>query len=210
MKPAHRLPEYVLGLLPPDERAEIEMLVRASPELQREVSEIAEALALTITPVAPSASARARLLDSLDGVDRFRPFFADLARRFDLAVDRIRALVARIDDAAAWEPSPVPWVRLIHFAAGPAAAVSDAGFVKVDAGATFPHHRHLGHETNIILEGTMLDGDRVYGPGEVVEWETGTEHEYSAGPERPLVIAAAHNGIQPSDPSLTPPRYKGE
>jgi anti-sigma factor RsiW len=201
-----RLPEYVLGLLPPDERHEIDQLVGASPELQREVAEISEALALTVAPVPPPPALRDRLLDSLGTAERFRPFLADLARRFDLAVGRISELLAGIDDLATWGPSPVPWVRLIHFAAGPAAAVSDAGFVRVEAGTKFPRHRHLGHETTIVLEGQMFDGARTYGPGEVVEYDTDTVHEYSAGPDGPLVMAVAHNGIEPTDPSI--PKYQ--
>jgi quercetin dioxygenase-like cupin family protein len=203
---SERLPEYVLGLLPPAESAEIDLLVGASPALQREVAEISEALASTVAPLAPPPALRERVLGSLGSAERFRPFFAELTRRLDLAVDKVREVLARIDDPDAWGPSPLPWIKLIHFSAGPAAAVADAGFVRVEAGAAFPRHRHLGHETTIVLEGQMRDGDRLYGPGEVVEWDTDTIHEYSAGPERSLVLCAAHNGIEPTDPSI--PKYE--
>lgn len=196
-----RLPELLLGLLPEDEARALAAEVAGSPELQREAAAVADTLAGPVAgsllPIAPSPRARARLLDSLAGPERFQPFVAEIARRFDLAADTVRALLARIDDALAWEPAPMPWVQLIHFQGGPASGAVDNGFVRVAAGAVFPRHRHLGPEMTFVLEGTMIDGDRRYGPGEVVEWPVDTQHGYRAGPERDLVIMVGYNGIEP-------------
>jgi hypothetical protein len=155
-----------------------------------------EALAAALMPVAPAAPVRARLLQSLGGPDRFRPFFAELAHRFDLALEPLRAALALIDDPARWLPSPVPGVRLIHFTAGPALAHADAGFVHVPAGMTFPRHRHLGPEMAVVLEGSVHDGGRVHRPGAVVEWPAGSLHDYRAGEGRDLVVIVAHHGIE--------------
>jgi hypothetical protein len=155
-----------------------------------------EPLAATLTPLAPPPAARDRLLRALDGPDRFRPFFADLARRFDLSIEAVRRVLSLVDDPPAWLPGPLPGVRLIHFSPGPALAGADAGFVQIPAGALFPRHRHLGPEMAVVLEGSVEDTGRVYHPGEVVEWPANSVHEYRAGAERDLVVIVAHHGIE--------------
>lgn len=150
---------------------------------------------VALPPVAPSRDLRARLLDSLAGPDRFRTFFAELARRFDLTVEVVRALLGRIDDPAAWEASPSPWIRLIHFPGGPAVAAADCGFVRVAAGKRFPRHGHDGDEMTFVLEGRALVGERALGPGDVVEVGAGDVHELVVAPERDLVLMVVHRGI---------------
>jgi putative transcriptional regulator len=200
MKPElrDRLPELALGTLPDAERDALRAEVAASPELQRELELLTEALARTaeaLPPLAPSPAARARLLESLSGPDRFRPFFAELARRFDLTVEAVRGLLARIDHPAAWEGSAVPWVKLIHFEGGPALAGADAGFVRVGAGTRFPRHAHQGRELAFVLEGRMIQGARTFGPGDIDDVGTETVHDYVVGPEADLVVMVWHHGI---------------
>ena len=153
------------------------------------------ALASALPPVAPSPGTRARLVAALAGPDRFRLFFADLARRFDLSIDAVAGVVSRIDDPEAWLPSPVPLVRLIHFSAGPALSGADTGLVRIPAGMVFPRHRHRGPELVVVLEGSMYDGGRLYQPGDVSERPADSVHDYQAGPDRDLVFIVAHYGI---------------
>jgi anti-sigma factor ChrR (cupin superfamily) len=194
-EPSPELAEYLLGMLPEAEAAEVRARLA---ELQREADEIGEALAQVasaLPAVTPSMAARARLVDSLSGPDRFRPFFAELERRFDLTVQSLRALLARVDDAEAWEATPLPGVKLIHFAGGPGLAGADAGFVRVAAGTTFPRHSHGGPELNFILEGQMLIGQRVLGPGDSDEAAGDVIHEYQAGADADLVLMVWHHGV---------------
>jgi hypothetical protein len=198
LDPRERLTELVLGTLPDAEREELHALVAASPELQREIDLLTEALvgaAEALPPVAPSPGARARLLADLAGPDRFRPFFAELARRFDLGVEAVRALLARIDDPAAWEATEIPWVKLIHFDGGPALAGADAGFVRVSAGTRFPRHGHRGREMAFVLEGRMIQDARTFGPGDIDDVGTEMVHDYLVGPEADLVVMVWHHGI---------------
>jgi hypothetical protein len=167
----------------------------AGPELEGLDPEALLWVAEALPRGAPSAGARARLFEALEGPDRFRPFFAELARRFDLGVEALRGLLARVDDPAAWEGTPIPWIQLIHFQAGPAVVAKDTGFVRVGAGTTFPRHRHLGPETTFVLEGRMTEGDREYGPGDILEVREGDVHELVIRPERDVVAMVAHDGI---------------
>src|SRR5436190_18067811 len=77
LKPVQELlPDYVLGELPAEEQRELDALIAESPELRREVDRVTEALAATAShaaPVAPTPSLRARLLQTLGGVERFAP-----------------------------------------------------------------------------------------------------------------------------------------
>jgi anti-sigma factor ChrR (cupin superfamily) len=193
------LPEHALGTLPPEQAAQLQAELGRSPALARELDGIVAALvraAEALPPVAPDPSVRARLLRTLDSADRFAPFVARLTGLLDLTADAVRKLLTHIDDAAAWEPG-LPGMEMQHFAAGPRLATADAGFVRLQPGQSFPRHRHLGPEVSMVLEGAMCDGDRVYGPGQVLELAEGSEHSYSASSDRPLVLLTVHNGIQP-------------
>jgi len=166
-------------------------------ELAEEIGELSELLGhpSVLPPVAPAPALRARLLETLKGPDRFRPFFAELARRFDLTVDAVRGLLAKVDDPAAWEATPSPWIKLIHFPGGPALGTADAGFVRVAAGGTFPRHTHQGPELAFVLEGRMTKNGRTYLPGDIDEVPSDEVHEYTVGPEGDLVVMVWHNGI---------------
>jgi putative transcriptional regulator len=193
------IPEYVLGTLPEAQMREIAALVDASPALQREVDRAAEALAAsveTLPPLEPSPAVRSRLLDSLARAERFAPFFAQLERLLDLPVQAVRAVLARIDDAASWEPG-MPGMELQHFEAGPRLSTADAGLVRLQPGASFPRHRHVGQELTFVLEGRMIDGGEIYGPGSLVERLADTVHDYSATTEQALLIVTCHHGIVP-------------
>ncbi len=167
--------------------------------LDLEADDLRELLARTVEalpPVAPDPALRARLLGTLGSTDRFASFLDRAAGLLDLTVEAVRAAFSRIDDPGAWEPG-LPGMKMIHFVAGPRLATADAGFVRLQPGMSFPRHRHLGPEVTLVLEGAMRCGERLYGPGEVLEMAEGTEHEYSAAPERELVVLTIQNGIAP-------------
>jgi putative transcriptional regulator len=153
-------------------------------------------LAEALPPSLPDPGVRARLLRTLAGPDRFAPFLERIAAILDLTADAARALLARIDDPATWEPA-LPGVHMHHFQAGPRFATADAGFVRLRPGTAFPCHRHLGPEVTVVLEGAVRSGDEVYGPGAVIEMATDSVHDYRACDERDLVLVTIHNGILP-------------
>jgi quercetin dioxygenase-like cupin family protein len=201
------IPDYVLGTLAEDEKQAVDALISRSPEFRREVDRVADSLASSaeaLLPAAPPASraVRARLLRTVSGIERFAPFFDDLTRLFQLPVEAIRALLARIDDASRpWERSllgrALHGSELFHFTVGPqlAAAGAAGGVLRLDAGQNFPVHRHHGNEVTYVLEGGYMADGRVYGPGSQIEMPGDTSHDYQAAPERDLVIMVLHRGI---------------
>ena len=204
MKPVLDLiPDYVLGALPAEEQRHVDALIAQSPDLRREVDRVTEALVTTaakVPPVAPAPSLRARLLRTLDTVDRFAPFLDDLTRLFELPVETIRKLLARIDGPE-WETTllgvQLHGSELFHFPVGPRLRETGAagGVLRVKAGVTFPQHRHHGNEVTYVLEGGYIADGRTYGPGSSIEMTGGSEHDYRSAPERDLVIMVLHRGI---------------
>jgi putative transcriptional regulator len=201
------IPEYLLGSLAAEQRQALEALCLRSPEFRRQVDRVAEQLtraaeALAQGPVAAPAAVRARLMQTVAGVDRFAPFLDDLVRLFELPVDTIRGFLARIDDAGRpWERSvmgvTLQRAELFHFAVGPrlAAAGAAGGVLRLQAGCAFPVHTHHGTEVTYVLEGGYVADGRVYGPGAAIEMTGGTSHDYRAAAARDLVIMVLHRGI---------------
>lgn len=151
-----------------------------------------------LTPVAPPAELRARILAGLGGIERFRSVTEALRRFVDLGADAIAGLLRKIDDPTAWSTGlpGMASIRYFHFSPGPAAAGGEAGFVRLEPGATLPRHRHLGPERTFVVDGVMHDGGQVHGPGSVLESAAGSAHHYTAGPGRDLIIISLHNGIE--------------
>lgn len=188
------LPEYILGTLSEADRRDVEAALAGSPELRAEAASMADAfgaLALALPPAPPAPHVRARLLASIQGPERFMPFARALAGHFDLAVERVQALIRAIDDQlTVWDQGPMPGIELMHFSGGPRVATADVGFVKLPKGLHFPWHRHLGREINYVMQGSLRDYDgKVYGPGEAIIKETGTEHEFFVGDDAGALIA---------------------
>lgn len=153
-----------------------------------------------IEPVMPSPSVRARLMQTLDSVERFAPFFPALAALFELPIDDVRRHLSRIDGPD-WETSllgvELVGAELFHFQVGPtlAAAGAAAGVLRLRAGGHFPRHRHLGREVTFILEGGYVEGHHVLGPGSVIEMPGDSAHDYQAAEGRDLVMAVLHHGV---------------
>ncbi len=153
------------------------------------------------TEETPPAPARARLLDAVAGVGRFAPQLETIARLADLAGEALFALLRRIDEPDGWIDGP-PGIRYFHFSPGPTAAAPEAGVVRLRPGALFPRHRHLGDEATVVLEGLLIDDDgNRHAPGTVLSSAAGSEHAYTAGPGRDLVLVSMHGGIAFTDPA---------
>ncbi|HEY4187350.1 MAG TPA: cupin domain-containing protein [Polyangia bacterium] len=143
----------------------------------------------------PSQGVRQRLLRTLDGVDRFSPFFAAVQGAFDLTETALRDLLARLESTTGW--SFHGEARFFHFSPGPKLVGQEAGVVRMAPGVVFPRHLHRGGELTFVLDGLMNDRGRLHGPGSLVESEPGTAHDYrAAGVGRDLILLSRHGGIE--------------
>ncbi len=196
-----QLPEYVMHLLPAPEMRRLDSLLANDAVLAGEARDIEHALThglvATLPPITPSPAVRSRLLATIASADRWEPFLEPLGRILQLSLDKVRAVLAGMADPDRWERG-LPGIAIIHFDAGPALATADAGLIKFEPGVLFPKHRHIvGREITFVLEGTMIDGDRHYGPGSIVEPGPQTVHVCGATADRPLLLMVMHYGIEP-------------
>lgn len=203
------LPLYVLGALDEAEMNQVMLAVAADPQLADELAALEDAALALIAPVTPSFDVHARLLSSI-GAGSFERFAAQMARLYDVTVDRSRELLGLIDRTASWETA-LPGVHLVHFDGGPAYGAADCGFVKLDPGTAFPQHKHLGEEVSLILAGHVRDRTtgRVYGPGDEIVEGQDVEHDVVCeGDEACIYAARALNGISIAGAPARPPAKK--
>lgn len=145
----------------------------------------------------PSAELRRRVLASCDPATRLEGFVARFAELFDLGEARAREILAAANApmAAGWDATPLPGLRLFHFAGGPRVADADCGLVHLAAGTTFPRHRHLGLEWNFVLAGSAEESDgSLWQPGDLLVRETDSVHGYRALEGEPLLFAIVQEG----------------
>ncbi len=175
-------------------------------ELDADEAELLARLADTLTPVTPDAALRAALLAKASGPGRLHRFAEAVAAMVDVSVDKARELLDRVADATRWERDLFPGMDALWVEGGPAAANCIRGFARLDAGAAFPDHEHIGDEATLVLEGVMLEsGGAVVRPGETIVMRAGTAHNYRAAPDGPdllfFVVAKTAIGF-PGGPAL--------
>lgn len=180
----------------PDDPLEGELAGAADEGLVAETQDaVAAWVGQAIKPERPPGALRQRLLRTLDGADRYRPFFGAIQNIFDISETMLRGMLARIEEAAGW--SYHGDARYFHFEPGPLLAGQEAGVVRMAPGVVFPRHLHRGGELTFVLDGLMNDRDRLFGPGSLVEAEPGTTHDYrAAGVGRDLILLSRHGGIE--------------
>ena len=70
--------------------------------------------------------------------------------------------------------------------------------IRMEPGAGYPAHRHLGEETVLVLQGGYRDEQGEYREGEKVVNAAGSIHRPVAleGPEPCILLAVAHQGVE--------------
>jgi len=188
--------EYALGGLDEPARREVEShlgeCARCSAELDAARETLAQ-LALDLPPEAPPPELRERLMESTRG--RYQAFVDKLAMLWDLGRDKTAALLDALADAA-WEPSGIPGVELIHVEPGPRVAHADAGFIRFAPHLPFPLHGHQGDEKQLILDGGMLDDKGCsFEPGDFTYQADGSTHSFVTGAQGCLIATLLAGGI---------------
>jgi quercetin dioxygenase-like cupin family protein len=176
-----QLMDFVLGTLPERDRAEVALHVGGCSRCQKEAADAAESVALANPPEAPPRRIRRRVLKAADP-DRFASRVAGLAELFDLSEAEAKALLEGLNQAEGWEPGPVEGFSLRHGTRGPRLEGMYTGFVRLEPGTRFPHHKHLGREVMFVLEGGFRvdQNGAEYDAGDTLEMAEGTAHSFAA------------------------------
>jgi hypothetical protein len=131
----------------------------------------------------------------LDPPQRYAPFFRRIAELFDLSEDEVIAELTRLRNPCKWRWTGLRGVSKLAVRLGPAVRLGDAAFFRIDAGAHFPRHRHLGAERVLVLEGSYEDSNGlVHRAGELREWAAGTEHYFNVEGSAPCLLACVAFG----------------
>lgn len=178
----------------------------------RAIDEAREAMAATVSSSAstvrgPSPALRERLMKSIASTNRFDGFAARVAHILDVTQERALELLAAIDLATSWEPGPFPGVSLFHLQAGPRYPNAMAGFVRMTPGLAFPHHKHLGVEHLLILQGGFKQSDGLLmARGSEESAKTGEEHSFDVLPGLDLIYLTVieSGGLQIGDVVIGP------
>ena len=171
-------------------------------ELGEHDADLAAALLLAdLTPLDAPATGRVRLLE-VTGKGRLARFAETLAGLIDVTVDHARTILDRALEAVGWETEAVPGISTLWVEGGAAVAGCIRGFVRMEPGSQFPHHRHIGDEVALVLEGAVLDSTgAIYLPGDIVRMPADTAHSYRAreGGTDLLVFSVVREGIAVGD-----------
>ncbi|HWM86600.1 MAG TPA: cupin domain-containing protein [Kofleriaceae bacterium] len=209
--------DLVIGTLDGATRAAVEAHLEECDRCAGEVVAATEALtsvAMSLPPERPHPSVFTNVLASIaeqeprpeggTASDRFADLVDRLVELFDLTRERVSTLLELVDEPAAWRRGAADGITLIDFQGGARIAAADAGFVRVAPGVTFPHHRHVGGEVVLVLEGGLVDEDgTVVRRGEAQEFAAGTSHFFVALAEGCVFAAVIWDGLDFAAPSTS-------
>jgi quercetin dioxygenase-like cupin family protein len=173
-------------------------------DARAELEHAASLLALSVSPIAAPPSLRARLLAEIAGRERLAPFVDRVASLFDLATDRIRTIFELFDTPAGWTPL-YPGAAFHDLEGGPALGEATAGLVRIAAGLSFPHHKHIGEERVLVLQGAFIDssGQRVEA-GQLVIMPDASEHGFEVVSEQELLYVVVVGEVEFEDGTRAP------
>jgi hypothetical protein len=156
-------PLYALDLLSAEERQWMEQQIGECADLSEELADYEMAVTAFPYGVAtpPIASdLKGRLFDRL---------------ALELPPDEPPPYQAIRERDLHWQDHPTPGVRIaiVHRDEETRELV---GFLRADPGVRYPFHRHAAIEEIFMIEGDLIVGDQVYGPGDYLRSLPGSAH----------------------------------
>jgi putative transcriptional regulator len=197
------LPELLLGTVDASTRQAAEQHLAGCERCRAEVARLSpgvEGLEALVTPGEPPPRVLARVVAEMEGPGRFARFAEKVAAFFDLTREKTLAVLESLSDPESWVEGPVEGVQLMPVETGPAKAGMMAAFVRLAPGVRYPRHTHHGHEWNLVLEGGFREdsGNEIW-PGEVLEKEPGSVHDFAAIDGPACIAAALIDGVTSFD-----------
>jgi hypothetical protein len=190
--PIDRLAELALG--EPDAGATAH--VESCPSCAAELAALREAMtALPVGLPAPSTSidVRARMLGSVDHLERFSDRAPALAELFGLSKNEARLTLHALSDDDGWMAAPFEGIAWRFVRIGKSRRPGSGMLARLAPGATFPRHKHVGDEHVLVLDGELIEPDAVTTTGGVVSREAGSVHTIGARVGGPGCVCALLN-----------------
>lgn len=187
------LAELALDLLPPHDRQRVVLHLDACDRCRRELALLHESVtgvASLASPVRPSDELRRRLLVTVSGRARYAPFVDRVARFFGIDAHEAIAALEAITANDAWSAGPMPGMSSAKLPRAPKVEGRTAVFLRSEAGARCPNHRHLGEERLFILEGGIVESDgSAFHAGDLVVKSAGSSHAFHVPGDGPCIAA---------------------
>jgi anti-sigma factor ChrR (cupin superfamily) len=134
---------------------------------------------------------------------RYAPFFARLARLWQLPEPLVIEELTRAGDPKSWPVTPFRGVRAFTLKSAGESGGRRSRLLSFASGVRFPRHRHRGSERVLVLEGCYTDGTgSEVGPGQEQHMTEGSEHELTITSRGRCVAAVVEHGIDFSTPWL--------
>jgi hypothetical protein len=185
------LADLHLNLLEPGRKSRLEQHLLECKSCALRSKEVAAAIS------AMGSEPLVGLVKRLQGGRRFHHFVPEISALFDLPAEAAQGLLDQLDVEATWRPL-MPGLDMFPVKPGPRCAGAIAAFLRLQAGATFPHHRHTGPERTFLLQGGYLDSQgRELWRGENDPYEAGSEHHLTALPGVSCIAASVLWGESP-------------
>lgn len=177
--------QFALGTLDKKDARRVDRALSASKQLREQLDEIQESLhgvAIAEPPIRAGEQLKQRIMTSITREQRFLGFSDRFAELFDVAGDRARQLLEKIDQPLAdgWTSTALlPGVGIFEFPGGTRVGSATCGLICVEPGTVFPRHQHQGEEWMLVLQGQARESDgRILKPGDLVRSEAGSEHAF--------------------------------
>jgi hypothetical protein len=163
-------PLYPLGVLTEAERVWVEQQAALDPDLAAELAGYEGAIAalpLSLPPLPMAIELKDRLFQTLELEP---PVFSPP----ELPLSTAAHFAIRAQDLC-WRPHQTPGVSIaiVHTDRVRREIV---GFIRAEAGVRYPLHRHATTEELFMLEGDLVIGNEVFGPGDYILSQVGSSH----------------------------------
>lgn len=159
-------------------------------------------------PIAPRAALRERLLREAAQPGRLNDFAALVAQELDLSEERASELLNSLDDPSVWKSPGFPATEFCWVEGGGRVENAVRGFVRVEAGADFPEHEHVGRERVLVIQGGLIDSvtGEWSGAGALLKRSAGSSHGFHVPEGGPalLILSVIHEGVRLGGTLMTP------
>jgi anti-sigma factor ChrR (cupin superfamily) len=210
--PVEELHEYALNTLEDARAREIKAHLRVCRPCSQELGAINDLLVESILePSAPGETivapmVRDKLLKKAGGIAPYSLYHGEMAKLLQGNANVLRAELQNMPHPSTWVDGPIDRCRLFPCSANAPERDAIRTLVLMESGSHFPTHEHMGDETVLVVQGSMLAEDgTIYRPGDTLFMPAGTSHAFDVPEGLDLIyLAVVDQGIRIGELMITP------
>ncbi len=202
------LQEYALNILEAERKQVVAHHLRECRRCTKALGMLSDVISDAVAPesISPPSDIRSRLLEDVSKLAPYSLYHDAMAKILLGSTEALEKEMKAMPHPRSWVDGPIPRCRLYPCAANAAPRDAIRTLVLMESGSHFPDHEHLGDETVLILQGSMLKEDgQVSRPGDVLHMAKGTTHAFDVPEGLDLIyLAVVERGLQIGDLLVTP------